>query len=175
MESKSIKTSGPRRLAPLLVVLAGVAGGVILFSLLYQSYRQPDPEQGNSRVTVEGNAMEPGLLAGSTVEFRPMASYQRGVVVWLNDPETGPRVRHIGRIVAVGGDKVEWANGAFYLNGQMVNEPYAKDAQNIQNLGPLVVPAGQFFVLNDNRAIGPDSRKWGAVGSRLIRGALIKK
>jgi signal peptidase I len=41
------------------------------------------------------------------------------------------------------------------------------------NLGPLVVPAGHYFVLGDNRDRSEDSRTWGFVPQGLVRGRTL--
>jgi signal peptidase I len=39
-----------------------------------------------------------------------------------------------------------------------------------QELAPLVVPAGNYFVLGDNRPISCDSREFGLVAQQLLKG-----
>ncbi|MDO8805223.1 MAG: signal peptidase I [Elusimicrobiota bacterium] len=57
--------------------------------------------------------------------------------------------------------QVFWENR---MLGKMFSE-YIRD-----NFGPIVVPAGQYLVMGDNRDRSCDSRYWGAVPENLIKG-----
>jgi signal peptidase I len=133
--------------------------------------------------------MEQTLLIGDQFLARPLASAPtRGDLVMLRYP-VDPTQIFVERVVAVGGDRLRLENKRLILNGSPVNEPYAihptsymdsfRDnfpsepniplpmnewAETLQQNsfnGELVVPAGKFFVLGDNRDNSLDSRYWG--------------
>jgi signal peptidase I len=85
----------------------------------------------------------------------------------------------VKRVIALPGQTIYSAGNSIYINGHLLPEPYlpAHDP-----LGPPIasrrhpyrVPAGDFYVLGDNRADSCDSRYWGPVqGSRIIGKALM--
>jgi len=106
----------------------------------------------------------------------------------------------IKRCVAVAGDEVEYRNKQLYVNGQLQDEPYVQhaDARTFRGLpglkdlqrrweqhgffrtelspyvrdefGPVVVPPGCIFVMGDNRDNSEDSRFFGPLELRHVRG-----
>lgn len=115
----------------------------------------------------------------------PIRSPERGDVVIFRSVED-PRVDLVKRCVAVGGDTVEVLNKQLYVNGERVEESayvahrdshvFSRRARasahelRRDNLAPVRVPDGHFFFLGDNRDESYDSRYWGFVPARYIKG-----
>jgi signal peptidase I len=79
----------------------------------------------------------------------------------------------IKRCVAVGGDTVELRDNTLYVNGTSVDEDYVSikgRATMGGNFGPQKVPPGYLFMMGDNRNNSQDSRAWGPLDERLIKG-----
>ena len=79
----------------------------------------------------------------------------------------------IKRCMGLPGDKVEIRNDVVYVNGEPLDEPY-KLLQgyggSMSNYGPVVVPKGHLFMMGDNRHNSYDSRSWGPLDMRHIKG-----
>ena len=91
-------------------------------------------------------------------------SPERGDIVDFRSPVDGERGL-IKRVIAVPGDDIELRDKKVYLNGKILEEPYAmyKRANELlagDNLGPLKVPGNSVFVLGDNRDESYDSTTW---------------
>lgn len=92
---------------------------------------------------------------------------------------------YIKRVIGLPGEKVELKDGAFWIDGQKLDDPYGP-AVSQTHLRPgetlvFEVPKGQYFVVGDNRMWSKDSRDYhaghvdgrqslGFVARRQIRG-----
>jgi signal peptidase I len=120
---------------------------------------------------VRGSSMTPGIVDGDRILIEPwsywMGAVRRGDVVVLRYP-VDPSVDYIKRVVGLPGDLVAMAGGRVWVNGTLLDEPYAIS-------DPLTwqvehVRDGHYFVLGDNRPRSADSREFGQVAAELLRG-----
>ena len=110
-------------------------------------------------------------------EFDPP---QRGDIV-VFDPPNGDDKPYIKRVIATAGETVEARDGAVFVNGNKLDEPYIRSGitdcgttgGNPDPCAPVTVPEGQVFVLGDNRRNSSDSRAFGAVPIENIIGKAI--
>jgi signal peptidase I len=126
-------------------------------------------------ITIASASMEPTLRVGTLMILdkwslsgrRP----RRGEIVSFRSPVDEEDL--VKRVIAVPGDTVELRAKKVYVNDKAVEEPYAvHDRPNEKlegdDLGPLTVPPGSYFVLGDNRDESKDSSVWrSASGERV--------
>jgi len=105
---------------------------------------------------------------------------EKGDIIVFKYPED-PKKDFIKRVVAAGGDTLEERNKIIYVNGKEVTEPYAYHGDSFvrprgdprDNFGPLIVPENKVFVMGDNRDQSFDSRYWGFVDIKAIKGKAL--
>jgi signal peptidase I len=108
-------------------------------------------------------------------------SPEKGDIIVFKYPEN-PKKDFIKRVVATGGDVIEEKEKIVYVNGKAISEPYARHFdQSVRfggndprdNFGPIHVPKDKLFVMGDNRDQSYDSRYWGFVDKKDIRGKAL--
>jgi len=112
---------------------------------------------------------------------RPIGRKDIVVFRWPGDMKTD----YVKRVIGLPGDKVEIRARQLFVNDQAVDEPYKVhktgelqgseggfryDLAIQDNYGPIVVPPANLFVLGDNRDDSADSRSWGFVPLRYVKG-----
>jgi signal peptidase I len=114
------------------------------------------------RFYVRGSSMEPSLHSGQYLVVMRFSYWlgepQRGDVV-VFDPPNGAGEDYIKRIIGLPGELVEARDGAIWIDGYRLEEPYVASGVSYSSaweLGP-----GEYFVLGDNRANSSDSHSWG--------------
>lgn len=147
---------------------------------------------------IPSSSMEPTLLIGdhllvnrlsyvmkvplTDIVFLTLGEPKRGDIIVFRYPLDKSK-DFIKRVIATGGDTLEIRNKQVYINGRKTDDKWAYFAENTiipgdispkDNLGPIVVPKGSFFVMGDNRDRSLDSRFWGFVEKEhLVGKALI--
>ena len=81
----------------------------------------------------------------------------------------------IKRVVAGPGDKLQIIAGHVYRNGVREKDSYINPCQdNVAEdctfRGPITIPAGEYFMMGDNRGASDDSRFWGPVPDKWVIG-----
>ena len=132
------------------------------------------------------SAMEKTLADGDYIavdlDAYRKGEVQRGDIMIFLFP-LDHQYRYIKRCVGLPGDTILIVDKVLHVNGEALEEPSTvcfidsairprrEDGLNSRdNFGPYVVPAGQYFVLGDNRDNSSDSRFWGCVPKEVIQG-----
>lgn len=88
------------------------------------------------------------------------------------DPEE--HRRYVKRVIGIEGDEIDIKDGEVYLNGEKLEEPYAKGVTDPKGCKlPLTVGKDQLFVLGDNRVVSEDSREIGLINLNQVEGKVI--
>ena len=126
---------------------------------------------------IPSESMVPTLQKGDRVLVNRLAYQfgsrpQRGDVVVFLSPVPG-YTDLIKRVVAVAGDRVEVREGKLWIDGQAQVEPYVNGGETAGSMSEQTVPAGDVFVMGDNRNDSADSRVFGAIGRDTIVGKAL--
>jgi len=104
------------------------------------------------------------------------APIQRGDIIVFKFPQDETR-DFIKRVIGLPGETLEIRGKRVLINGDPLQESYAVYSDgpfarggDRDRLGPLVIPAGQLFMMGDNRDHSMDSRVWGFLDARKIKG-----
>ena len=111
----------------------------------------------------------PFIHAGDNPEHYLFHGPHRGDVIVFRYP-ADPSRDFIKRVIGTPGDSVEIVHGVLTVNGHPVEEDYLPKGVFDMTTEKKVVPAGQYFVLGDNRNNSSDSRAWGFVPADNIIG-----
>jgi signal peptidase I len=79
----------------------------------------------------------------------------------------------VKRLIGVPGDRVEWRNGAVFVNGERVQESYVADGNRDSDSGRQTLAEGEYFFMGDNRIDSCDSREWGPVPRENLIGPVF--
>ena len=147
---------------------------------------------------IPSGSMEPNLLIGDHLlvnkfvaaptltktedTLLPIEAIHRGDVIVFKHPKM-PERDLIKRTIGLPGETIELRERRVYINGKPIDEPYAhflfKDTAEVapadvrRNFGPVTVPAGQYFMMGDNRDNSEDSRYWGFLPREYMKGKAL--
>lgn len=135
---------------------------------------------------VPSGSMENTIMTGDYIVAEKISYHfeepQDGDIVVFADPQVPSRVL-VKRVIATEGQTVSMANGVLYVDGIAQSEPYVvgdtyplhPTAGNISISYPYTVPAGEVWVMGDNRENSSDSRFFGPVDVDTVFGKAFTK
>lgn len=126
---------------------------------------------------VSGLSMSPTLGNGDRVVVTDGDKYELGDIIVFESP-VDSSVDYVKRVIGVEGDTVTIQNGEVWVNGEKVynqEEFGVTDSFREDGFLETLVPKGHIFVLGDNRENSMDSRIFGTISTRLIKGKMFCK
>ena len=165
----------------LVLALSLTIGGVILVLIIGRVFGLICP------FYIPTGAMSPAVAAGDHVLMEGVTYLSReprrgDVLAFRTDGIAGlePGQVFTKRVAGVPGDRLRISDGHLYVNGTRISltnsfgeilytSPYGSSAMQTN----VVVPASHYFVLGDNSTNSLDSRYWGCLPRKNIRGRLF--
>ncbi|MCU0478102.1 MAG: signal peptidase I [Chloroflexi bacterium] len=146
---------------------------LIIFFVIQTFVAQPyRVEQQSMERTLEPDQYV--LVDKLTPRFDP---YSRGDIVVFEPPEAwvqgGPKTPFIKRVIGLPGETVEIKDGAVFIDGARLEEPYVYDLQPTtasEEPASWVIPDDEVFVMGDHRAASADSRAFGPIQETTVIG-----
>jgi signal peptidase I len=142
---------------------------------------------------IPSGSMEPTLLVGDHILVNKFLygiklPFIRKTIIPISDPERNDVVvfvypvdkskDFIKRVIGLPGDRIEIKGQEIYINGQLFKDEYGfYTNQGAQRRNPttksdrvITVPERHLFVMGDNRDHSYDSRFWGFVPLKSVKG-----
>lgn len=158
----------------ILVIVGAIVLALVVKTFLLQAFFIPSL------------SMYPTLKEGDRVLVNKLSyrlhDVNRGDVIVFERPasETSSTIPDlIKRVVGLPGESISFVDGGVYIDGKRLEESYLSDgtvttSSNAPNKCtaevPCVVPAGQVWVMGDNRSDSKDSRYFGPIDQSTIVG-----
>jgi len=166
-----------------IIELVGVVAVAVVIAILLRTFVV-------ATYSIPSGSMEPTLQVGDRIVVDKLSYHLHGIgtgdiVVFSTPPHencAGPPVSDlVKRVIALSGQTISLQNGHVFINGHVLIESWLPPAEWDKTQPgpsgapyslhhPYKVPAGEVYVMGDNRTFSCDSRYWGPVVKSTIVG-----
>lgn len=110
--------------------------------------------------SMENTIMTDDRLIGNRLSYM-ITKPKRGDIVIFKFPDNREE-NYIKRIIGLPNETVTITDGKVYINHSEtpLEEPYLKEAMDVEEDMEFVVPKGHYFMMGDNRNMSDDARYW---------------
>ena len=150
--------------------------------------------------SIQGDSMRPTLQDKDGVFSVRHKHISRNDIVVIDAPDR-PNKLYVKRVIGLPGDSVKVVNEQLYINGEKQAQPYLKTSfmrNEIKEWGEITgkdttgmqftsdfdiatdkatrsqtVPAGEYFVMGDNRFVSHDGRAFGFVTAAQVESVVV--
>ncbi|MBN1163453.1 MAG: signal peptidase I [Candidatus Krumholzibacteriota bacterium] len=161
------------------IIVTAVVLALIVRALIIQSYHIPSESMENT--LLKGDFLfATKFIYGAKVplidlRLPAIREPRPGDIVIFKFPGD-KKTDYIKRCIAVEGQTVEIIGKNVKVDGKLLEEGYTKHIDKNarrRTFGPFTVPQGHIFVMGDNRDNSYDSRFWGPLDKKLVRGKAL--
>ena len=181
-------------------LLGTVVIAVFVITFVVQAFQIPSESMMNTLLVGDYLLVNKLCYGGAGLgdHLLPYQKISRGDIVVFHYP-VDPKQHFVKRVIGVPGDRLRLVNKQVWINGKPLRESYVRFMDPPNNMfrdnfprldipavglegkwwlgmrklvedGQLIVPAGHYFVMGDNRDNSQDSRYWGFVPRENIIG-----
>ncbi len=178
--AKIIKKKGTVRENIEAIILA-ILIALFIRTFIIQSYKIPSGSMKDT-LLIGDHILVNKFIYGIRIPFSnktivPIFEPKRGDIAVFRYPEDRKK-DFIKRVIAIEGDIVEIKNKKVFINNKEIQNEKAvfKDSHFVltrDDYGPVKIPEDSIFVLGDNRDHSHDSRFWGFVNLKDLRGKAL--
>ncbi len=181
-------------------LMGTVVIAIFVITFIVQAFQIPSESMENTLLIGDYLLVNKLCYGGTGLgdHLMPYQKIKRGDIIVFHYP-VDPQQHFVKRVIGVPGDRLRMVNKRVLINGKPLDEPYVHFVEplndqfrdsfprvdiparrlegdwwlQMQKLvvdGQLIVPAGHYFVMGDNRDDSLDSRYWGFVPQENIIG-----
>lgn len=166
-------------------ILVAIVLALFIRTFVIQAFKIPSGSMKNT-LLIGDHILVNKFIYGVKVPFLqttivPITNPKHEDIVVFKFPED-PSKDFIKRVIGVAGDVVEVRDKQVYVNSKLLNPDFGihtdsyifpASVQPRDNFGPVVVPSHSLFVMGDNRDQSYDSRFWGFVDLKAVKGKAL--
>lgn len=158
-DEMNTEDSSRKKRSPLSYIIEGLIYVALIFVCVYVV-----PNYVVQRTVVSGESMQDTLqdeesLLIDKMSYRFTDPKRYDIIVFY------PKGRdveefYVKRIYGLPGETIQIKNNEIFINGEKIDDPYAKDAMDSEGIAkePYVLGNDEYFVLGDHRSASIDSR-----------------
>lgn len=120
-------------------------------------------------VRVSGTSMDKTLTNGQILILYKLSDIKRNDIVVVDKSVQGSTL--IKRLIGLPGETIECINGKIFINDKEYEDKYAYGIT--EDFPKVELKDDEYFILGDNRIVSEDSRYFGAINRKSIKGYII--
>ena len=120
-------------------------------------------------VRVDGDSMNKTFKNGDILILYKLSKINRFDVIVLHEEKDNEKI--IKRVIGMPGDTVAIKDGEIYIKKKKIDDKYAYGMTS--DYDRITLKSDEYFILGDNRLISKDSRYFGPIKEKEIKGKVI--
>jgi signal peptidase I len=160
-----------------ITVLAAVLLVSLVRTFVFQTFWIPSPSMVPTLGVYDRILVQKAFFGWHDVREGDIVVFSHPPLDHCGGPQESDLVK---RVIALPGQTIYSSGNRIYVNGKLLAEPYlphddplGTPIPDASSQHPYRVPAGEFYMLGDNRAISCDSRYWGPIKGSSIIGKVV--
>jgi signal peptidase I len=158
-----------------ITILAAVLVALLVRTFVFQSFWIPSGSMVPTLGVYDRIVVQKAFFTSSDVRAGDIVVFSHPPLDHCPGPQRGDLVK---RVIALPGQTIYSSGNQVYVNGRPLAESYLPPDDPLgppiaSRAHPYRVPADEFYLLGDNRAISCDSRYWGPIRGSTIVGKVV--